>query len=116
MFSYCNIDVKKNYLEVIIHLCIVVLYGQIIEKQPIKRFTVAFYNILRRLVGLPWRCIACAMYANHDLLNLDTVIIRSLFGSIPMLSVSQNSIVRAIEQSWLVRIKLWDVWTKVLYL
>ena len=27
-----------------------------------------------------------------------------------------NSIVRTIEQSWLVRIKLWDVWAKALYL
>ena len=27
---------KRNYLEVIVNLCIVVLYGQIIEKQLIK--------------------------------------------------------------------------------
>ena len=36
MFSYCTIDVKKNYLEVIVHLCIVVHYGQIIVKQHIE--------------------------------------------------------------------------------
>ena len=36
MFSYCTIDVKNDYLEVIVHLCIVVLYGQIIEKRPIE--------------------------------------------------------------------------------
>ena len=56
------------------------------------------------------------MYANYDLSNLDTVIRRSLYGFMQRLSVSQHSIVRAIEQSWLVRIKLWDAWAKVLYL
>ena len=35
MFSYCSIDVKKKYLEVIVHLCIVVHYGKIIVKQRI---------------------------------------------------------------------------------
>ena len=65
---------KKNYLEVIVHLCIVVHYGQIIVKQHYRKLTVAFNNIHRRLLGLPWRCSASAMYANHDLPNLDTVI------------------------------------------
>ena len=36
MFSYCTIDVKNNYLEVIVHLCIVAHYGQIIVKQTIE--------------------------------------------------------------------------------
>ena len=108
---------KKNYLEVIVHLCIVVLYGLIIEKKATyRKLTVAFNNIHRRMLGLPWRCSASAMYANYDLPNIDTVIRRSLFGFIQRLSVSQNSIVRSIEQSWFVRIKLWDFWTKILYL
>ena len=55
------------------------------------------------------------MYANYDLPNIDTVI-RSLFGFIQRLSVSQNSIVRSIKQSWFVKNKLWDFWTKILYL
>ena len=56
------------------------------------------------------------MYANYYLPNLDTVIRRSLYGFIQRLSASQNSNMRTIEQSWLVRIKLWDVWAKDLYL
>ena len=87
-----------------------------LSKATYRKLTVAFNNIHRRLLGLPWRCSASAMYANHDLPNLDTVIRRSLYGFIQRLSVSQNSIVRTIGQSWLVRIKLWDVWAKVLYL
>ena len=105
-----------NYLEVIVHLCIVVHFGQIVVKQHNRKLTVAFNNIHSRLLGLPWRCSASAMYANHDLPNFDTVIRRSLYGYIQRLSVSQNSIVCTIEQSWLVKIKLWNDWAKVLYL
>ena len=37
MFSYCTIAVKMDFfLEVIVHVCIVVLYGQIIGKQHIE--------------------------------------------------------------------------------
>ena len=68
----------------------------------------------RRRLELPWRCSASAMYAYYDLPNIDTVIRRSLFEFIQRLSVSQNSIVRSIVQSWFVRIKLWDFWTKIL--
>ena len=106
---------KKSYFEVIVYLCIVVHYGQIIVKQH-RKLTVAFNNTHRRLLGLPWRCSAHDMCGNHDLLNLDTVVRWSLYGFIQRLSVSQNSIVRTIEQCWLVKIKLWDVWAKALYL
>ena len=68
------------------------------------------------MLGLPWRCGASAMYANYHLPNIDTVIRRNLFGFIQRLSVSQNSIVRSIEQSWFVRNKLWDLRVKMCYL
>ena len=77
----------------------------------------ALNNIHRRLLGLPWKCSASVVYTNYDLPNLDTVKRRNLFGFIQFVgchSVSQNFIVRAIEQSWRVIILLWDVWTKVL--
>ena len=77
--------------------------------------TVAFNNIHRRMLGLPWRCSASAMYANYDLPNIDTVK-RSLNGFIQRLSVSLNTIMCAIEQSWFVRIKICDFWTKILCL
>ena len=106
---------KNNYLEVIVQLCIVFLWSDY-PKATYGKFTVAFNNIHRRLLGLSWRCSASAMYANYDLPNLDTVIRRSLYGFIQKLFVSKNSIVCTIEQSWLVTIRSWDVWAKVLYL
>ena len=67
------------------------------------------YLMMVKICNYIWRCSASAVYANYDLPNLDTVIIIRF---IHRLSVSQNFIVSAIEQSWLVRNKLWDVWAK----
>ena len=114
MFSYCTIDVKKELFR---SYCLS-LYGCSLwsdySKATYRKLTVAFNNIYRRMLGLPWRCSASAMYANYDLPIIDTVIRRSLFGFIQRLSVIKNSIVRSIEQSWLVKFKIWDFWTKIL--
>ena len=59
---------------------------------------------------------ASAMYVNYNLPKLDTVIRRNLFGFIQRLSISQNSIIRALEHSRRIKIKHWDCWTKILYL
>ena len=72
MFSYCTIDVKK---ELFISYCSTLYcslwsdYG----KATYKKLAVAFNNIHKRMLGLPWRCSASAMYANYDLSNIDTV-------------------------------------------
>ena len=117
MFSYCTIAVKMDFFFRSYCSCLYCcsLWSNY-WKATYRKLTVAFNNIHIRLLGLLWRCSASAMYANYDLPNLDTVTRRSLYGFIQRLSVSQNSIVRAIEQSSLVRIILWDVWAKVLYL
>ena len=82
------------------------------RKASYKKLTVAFNNVHRRMLNLPWRCSASAMYVNYNLPNLDTVIRRNLLGFIQRLSISQNSIIRALEHSW--HIKHWDYWTKIL--
>ena len=43
-----------------------------------RKLTVAFNNVQRPMLSLPWTCSASAMYANYDLPNPDTVIRRSL--------------------------------------
>ena len=116
MFSYYTIDVEKELFRSYCSSLYCCSLWSDYRKATYRKLTVAFNNIHRRMLGLPWRCSASAMYAYHDLPNIDTVIRRSLFGFIQRLSVSQNSIVRSIEQSWFVRIKLWDFRTKILYL
>ena len=88
---------KNTYLDIFVnHLCIVVVYGLIIEKQLIEKIDCCIQQYSQPY-GLPWRYSASAMYANYDLPNIDTVITRSLFGFIQRLSVSENSTVCSIE-------------------
>ena len=65
---------RWNCLEVIVHHCIVVPCGLLIKKHHTKKLTVAFNNVHRHMLNLPWRCSASAMYVNYNLTNLDTVI------------------------------------------
>ena len=94
-----------NCLEVIVRHCIAVPCGLIIEKHHNRKLTVAFNNVHRRMLNLPWRCSASAMFVNYNLPNLDTVIRRNLLGFIQRLSTSQNSIIRALDHSWHIQIK-----------
>ena len=39
MFTYCTIDVKINYLKVIVYLCFVIFYGHIYQKPTVQKLT-----------------------------------------------------------------------------
>ena len=116
MFSYCTIDVKMELFRSYCSSLYCCSMWSDYRKASYKKLTVAFNNVHRRMLNLPWRCSASAMYVNYNLPNLDTVIRRNLFGFIQRLSISQNSIIRALEHSWHIKIKLWDCWTKISYL
>ena len=114
--SYCTIDVKMELFRSYCSSLYCCSMWSDYRKASYKKLTVAFKNVHRRMLNLPWRCSASVMYVNYNLSNLDTVIRRNLFGFIQRLSISQNSIIHALEHSWHIKIKLWDCWTKVLYL
>ena len=64
----------------------------------------AFNNAYRRVPGLPWRSSASAMYANFGIQNFEAVIRKFTFGFTQQLAKSTNSLIMAIESSWIVRI------------
>ena len=76
----------------------------------------AFNNAYRRVLSLPWRSSASAMYANFGIQKFEAVIRKSTFGFIQQLVKSTNSHIMAIEGSWIVRIDIWDFWQKTLYI
>ena len=115
-YYYCTIDVKMELFRSYCSSLYCCSMWSDYRKASYKKMTVAFDNVHRRMHNLPWRCSASAMYVNYNLPNLDTVIRRNLFGFIQRLSISHNSIIRALEHSWHIKIKHWDCWTKILYL
>ena len=63
-----------------------------------KKLRVAFNNAYRRVLNLPWRCSASAMYANFSIQNFEAVIRKSAYGFIQRLVKSTNFLVLAIEK------------------
>ena len=42
------------------------IYG-LVQTSTFDNLRVAFYNVFRRVLNLPWRCSASAMYANFSI-------------------------------------------------
>ena len=76
------------------------------------KLRVAFNNAYHRVLILPWRCNASAMYANFSFQNLEEVIRMSTYGFIQRVAKSTNFLVMAIEKSWIVRIDIWNFWQR----
>ena len=95
-FHYCSIDVKLELFRSYV-------------------LRVAFNNAYRRVLNLPWRCSASAMYATFRIQNFGAVIRKSTYGFIQRLHKSTNSLITAIEKSWIVKIIL-NFWQKTLYI
>ena len=77
-----------------------------IQKSTFDKLRVAFNNAYRRVLNLPWRCSASAMYANYRIQNFETVTKKSTYGFIQRLHKCTNSLITAIEKSWIVRIDI----------
>ena len=86
------------------------------KKSTFDKLRVAFNNAYHRALNLPWRCSASAMYANNSIQNFKAEIRKSTYGFIQRLAKSTNSLVMAIENSWIVRIDIWSFWQKTLYI
>ena len=111
-FHYCTIDGK---LELIRSFCMPFYCCYLwtsYKKSTFDKLRVAFNNAYRRALNLPWRCSASAMYANNSIQNFEAVIRKSTYGSIERLAKSTNSLVMAIENSWIVRFDIWSFWQK----
>ena len=77
---------------------------------------VAFNNAYRRVLNLPWRCSASAMYANFGIKNFEAVIKKFTLWFHAATSKSTNYLVMAIEMSWIVRIDNLNILQKTLYI
>ena len=79
-FYHCSIDVK---LELFRNFCTSFYCCYLwtaYKKSTFNKLCVAFNNAYRRVLGLPWRSSASAMYANFGIQNFEAVIRKSTFG------------------------------------
>ena len=73
MFYFCTIDVKLELFKSLCSsfYCCYLWIGY--KKLNFNRFCVAFNNVYRRILDLPWRCSASGMYATYGINNLETM-------------------------------------------
>ena len=114
-FYHCSNDVKLELFRSFCTSFYCCYLWTAYTKSTFNKLRVAFNNAYRRVLSLPWRSSASAMYANFGIQNFKAVIRKSTFRFIQRLTKSTNSLIMAIESSWIVRIDIWDFWQKTLY-
>ena len=115
-FYHCSIDVKLELFRSFCTSFYCCYLWTAYKKSTFNKLRVAFNNAYRRVLGLPWRSSASAMYANFGIQNFEAVIRKSTFGFTQRLAKSTNTLIMAIESSWIVRIDIWDFWQETLYI
>ena len=81
MFSYCTINAKMEMFRSYCSSLDYCFLWSDYRKALYKKLTVAFNNVHRRMLNLPWRCSASAMYVNYNLPNFGTVIRRKIYST-----------------------------------
>ena len=113
-FSHCSTYVKVTLFQSYCTHCIVRFSGVITRSQHLERF-VAFNNAYRKMFGLPKRSSVSAMYAQHNICNFETMILKSIYGFMQRLENSSNSIICTLYNSCLVRFVIWNNWIESFY-
>ena len=79
-FHYCTIDVKLELFRCICMPFYCCYLWTAYKNSTFDKLRVTFNNAYRRVLNLPWRCSASAMYANNSIQNFETVIRKFTYG------------------------------------
>ena len=117
-FYHCSIDVKmalfRSFSFCTSFYCCYLWTAY--KKSTFSKLRVAFNNAYRRVLGLPWRSSASAMYAVFKILkqSLESLLL-NVYNDLPKALILLLFCV-AIKSSWIVRFDIWDFWQKTLYI
>ena len=105
-FHYCSIYVKLELFRSFCTSFYCCYLWTAYKKSTFDKLRVDFNNTYRRVLNLPWRCSASAMYVTFIMQNFEAVTTKSTYGFIQRLHKCTNSLITAIEKSWIVRIDI----------
>ena len=86
------------------------------KKTTYSKLRVAFNNVYRRVLGLPYRSSASIMYTTHNINNMEALLRRSIYRFIGRLMDSSNMIINTLMNSWYIRFNIWEFLNTKLYL
>ena len=93
---------------------IVSSYGHITKKSNYSKLLVAFNNDYRRILKLPSRSSASTMYVVNNIDSLEVLVRKRIFGFMERLNNSDNTIIKCINNSWILRFDIWSPWNDLL--
>ena len=77
---------------------------------------VAFNNVYRRILKLPSRSSASTMYVANNIDSVDVLVRKRIFGFMERLNNSDNTIIKCINNSWILRFDIWSPWNDLLFI
>ena len=116
LFHHCSVDVKLALFRSYCTCFIVFSYEHITKKSNYCKLLVAFNNVYRRILKLPSRSSASTMYAVNNIDSLEVVVIKRIFGFMERLNNNDNTIIKCINNSWILRFDIWSPWNDLLYM
>ena len=108
LFYHCSVDVK---LALFCSYC-TCFYCSFLwthyKKSNYSKLRVAFNNVYRRILKLPLRSSASTMYVVNNIDSLEVLVRKRIFGFIERLNNSDNTIIKCINNSRILRFDIWS--------
>ena len=111
LFHHCSVDVK---------LALFRMYCPFLwthyKKSNYSKLLVAFNNVYRRILKLPSRGSASTMYVVNIIDSLEALVRKCIFGFMERLNISDNTIIKCINNSRILRFDIWSPWNDLLFI
>ena len=104
LFHHCSVDVKlalfRSYCTGLYCPFIWTHY----KKLNYRKHRIAFNNVYRRILKLPSRSSASTMYVVNNIDSLEVLVRKRIFGFMEQSNNSDNTIIKCINNSWVLRL------------
>ena len=116
LFYHCSTDVKIALFRSYCTCFYCPFLWTHYKKSTHSKLRVAFNNVYRRILKLPPRSSASTMYAINNIDSFEVLIRKRIFGFTERLNNSENTIIKCINNSWVLRFDIWSPWNKLLFI
>ena len=86
------------------------------KKSTHSKLRVAFNNVYRRILKLPPRSRASTMYAINHIDSFEVLLRKRIFGFTERLYNYENTIIKCINNSWVLRFDIWSPWNELIFI
>ena len=104
LFHHCSVDVKLALFRSYCTCFYCPFLWTHYKKSNYSKLRVAFNNVYRRILKLPSRSSASTMYVVNNIDSLEVLVRKPLFGFMERLNNSDNTIIKCINNSWILKI------------